>query len=73
MEMLKNKSEAIADQDPNLDKDFAADYNEFFSSSENTVVIRTEWTKKGDYFEKLSLYDNSYSTVLTFGNTTLIK
>jgi hypothetical protein len=73
MEILKNTSEEITDQVSNLNQDFAADYKEIFGSSENTVIVRTEWTKKGDYFEKLSLYDNSYSTVLTLGNTTLIK
>ena len=73
MESQKKSAEIKDDKMCNLEQNFDLDYKEIFSSAENTVVVRTEWTKNGDYFEKLSLYDNSYSTVLTFGNTTLIK
>ena len=53
---------------------FAQDYKKIIDSSMNhTVVIKTEWTKLGDSFTKLSLYDNSYSPVTTLGNTTLFK
>lgn len=73
METQKKALEVRENKVCEVEKDFATDYKEIFSSSENAVIVRTEWTKNGDYFEKLSLYDNSYSTVLTFGNTTLIK
>ena len=73
METLKRISETKENKICQSGQDFTLDYQEIFSSSENTVVVKTEWTKNGDYFEKLSLYDNSYSTILTFGNTTLIK
>lgn len=73
METLKKISETKENKICQSEQDFTLDYQEIFSSSENTVVVKTEWTRKGDYFEKLSLYDNSYSTILTFGNTTLIK
>lgn len=53
--------------------DFIKDYELLLNKSENAVIVKTEWHRKGDYFEKLSLYDASYSTVLTFGHTTLIK
>jgi hypothetical protein len=39
----------------------------------NTVTIQTEWTKDGDYFQKLSMYDDRYTPVITLGSTTLIK
>ena len=55
------------------EKKFVEEYKEIFNTSENTVIIKNEWTNKGDYFQKLSIYDNSYSTVKTFGYTTLIK
>lgn len=73
METLKRNLEIKKDNVINLEQNFDLEYKEIFNSSENTVVIKNEWTKNGDYFEKLSLYDNSYSTVITFGNTTLIK
>ncbi len=55
------------------EKKFVEEYQEIFKSSENTVVVKNEWVNNGDYFEKLSIYDNSYSTILTFGNSTIIK
>jgi len=54
-------------------QDFISEYNDLFRDSYNSVVIRTEWTRKGDFFQKLSMYDDSYSPVRTLGNTTLIK
>lgn len=73
METLKKTSETKENKICQSEQDFTLDYQGIFSSSENAVVVKTEWTRNGDYFEKLSLYDNSYSTILTFGNTTLIK
>ncbi len=52
---------------------FISEYEMIVKPSENSVVIETEWIKKGDYFQKLSLYDNSYRPVQSLGNTTLIK
>ncbi|MBL1279700.1 MAG: hypothetical protein COA33_005485 [Fluviicola sp.] len=54
-------------------KDFTTEYNEVINSSEQSVVIETQWTKDGDFFQKLSMYDNSYVQVETLGSTTLIK
>ncbi len=54
-------------------KDFTTEYNEIISSSEKSVVIETQWEKDGDFFQKLSMYDNSYVPVKTLGSTTLIK
>lgn len=73
MEIEKKSQENEIDKTCQLEQDFTSEYNEIFSSSENTVVVNTEWTKNGDYFEKLSLYDNSYSTILTFGNSSSTK
>ena len=38
-----------------------------------SVVIETQWTKGGDFFQKLSMYDNSYVQIETLGSTILIK
>jgi len=59
--------------DVKIIEEFISDYETIVNSSENSVVIKTEWTKEGDNFQKLSMYDNSYSSVKTFGSTTLIK
>ena len=54
-------------------EEFISDYDMIVNSSENSVVIKTEWTREGDNFQKLSIYDNSYSNIKTLGSTTLIK
>lgn len=54
-------------------EDFTIEYNEILNSSNKSVVIETQWEKDGDYFQKLSMYDNSYVPVETLGSTTLIK
>ena len=73
METKINNSEINEKKYVATEKDFVAEYQEIFKSSENTVVVKNEWVNRGDYFEKLSIYDNSYSTILTFGNSTIIK
>ncbi len=52
---------------------FISEYEKIVKVSKNSVVVETEWTKKGDYFRKFSLYDNSYRPIQTLGHTTLIK
>ncbi len=54
-------------------KDFTVEYDEIINSFEKAVVIETQWAKEGDFFQKLSMYDNSYVSVETLGSTTLIK
>ena len=54
-------------------KNYVSEYNEIFESSENSVVVRNEWAKNGDFFEKITIYDNSYIQFGTLGGTTLIK
>ncbi len=54
-------------------KDFTTEYNEVVKYTEQSVVVETQWAKDGDYFQKLSMYDNSYVQVETLGSTTLIK
>lgn len=54
-------------------KDFTSEYNEIIKNSEKTVVVETQWEKDGDFFQKLSMYDNSYIPVKTLGSTTLIN
>lgn len=54
-------------------KDFVTEYNEIIQVSDNSVVVTTQWQKEGDYFIKLSMYDDSYVPVKTLGSTTLTK
>lgn len=49
-------------------KAFTVEYNEIINSSENSVVIETQWEKKGDFFQKFSMYDNSYIPARTLGS-----
>ena len=52
---------------------YIEDYTSIVYHSDNSVVIINEWKKSGDFFEKFSMYDNSYAPVKTLGNTTLNK
>jgi hypothetical protein len=54
-------------------KDFTSEYNEVIKRSEKTVVVETQWEREGDFFQKLSMYDNSYVPFKTLGSTTLIN
>ena len=54
-------------------QDFTKEYNEIIDSSKTSVVIESEWSKDGDYFQKLSMYDNNYTPIPTLGGTTLIN
>ncbi|UOB18760.1 hypothetical protein [Abyssalbus ytuae] len=53
--------------------DFTNEYNKIIELSKNTISIEQQWRKEGDFFQKLSIYDDSYVTVQTLGSTTLIK
>ena len=54
-------------------QDFTKEYNEIIGSSKTAVVVKSEWSKEGDYFQKLSMYDNNYIPIPTLGETTLIN
>ena len=56
-----------------VNQDFTKEYNVIIDSSKTTVVIESEWSKEGDYFQKLSMYDNNYTPIPTLGGTTLIS
>ena len=53
-------------------QDFIKEYNKIFEPASTSVIVETEWTKKGDYFQKLTMYDNNYVPVPTLDGTTLI-
>jgi len=67
---MKNSSKESQKKE---NQDFVEEYEKIVNYSENSVVIVTEWSKNGDYFQKLTMYDNSYVPIFTLGNTTLIK
>lgn len=49
---------------------FTEDYKEIMNASENTVIVNTQWSEKGDYIKKFSMYED-YSPVEISGSTTL--
>jgi hypothetical protein len=55
------------------DHDLIDEYHSIFENDSNSVVIKSEWEKNGDFFQKFSMYDLSYNPVETLGNTTLIN
>ncbi len=57
----------------NENQDFIKDYNKIVNYSKTSVVIESQWTKLGDNFQKLTMYDNNYTSVPTLGGTTLIN
>ena len=57
----------------NKKQDLVKEYSEIIDSYKTSVVIKSEWTKEGDYFQKLSMYDNNYTSIPTLGETTLIN
>lgn len=54
-------------------KDYTSDYQLIMRNYNDTFLISTQWSKKGDFFEKFSIYDKSYSPIASLGGTTLIK
>lgn len=52
-------------------QNFVNDYNKIVNSSKTSVVVESEWTKSGDSFHKLTMYDNNYASIPTLGETTL--
>jgi hypothetical protein len=67
MERKENKSEPVESMD------FVKEYNQIIDPTDKNVIVKSEWTKEGDYFQKLSMYDNSYTPIPTLGETTLIN
>lgn len=67
MEQLKVITEITNDA-----VEFIQDYEKIVQSTE-TVIVQTEWNEEGDFFKKLTMYDNRYIQVPTLGSTTVIK
>ena len=55
------------------EQDYISDYTSLIGNSLNSVIVKTEWEKEGDFFNKFSMYDESYTPIKTLGSTTLIK
>lgn len=73
METTMKNTEIKELKSTDSEKNFIEEYNEIFNKTENHVVVKNQWASKGDYFEKLTIYDNSYSTIQTFSYTSIIK
>lgn len=54
------------------DQDFIIEHKEITDYGNISVVVNTEWSQQGDFFQKLSTYDQSYMPIKTLGNTTLL-
>ena len=54
-------------------KDFTTEYDEIINYSKKIPIVETQWRKPGDFFQKFTMYDESYVPVKTLGGTTLIK
>lgn len=68
MEKVRKK-EHIKDEN-----EFIIEYEKIVQSSKESVVVENQWKKEGDFFQKLSMYDESYITINTnLGSTTLIN
>ncbi len=52
--------------------EFTEDYFKIVNPNQDTVVVFSEWQKEGDFFKKLTAYDESYETIPSIGGTTLI-
>lgn len=52
---------------------YVTEYKKIVLRDDNSVIINNEWSKKGDYFVKLTIYNNNYVPIRTLGNTTLIS
>lgn len=53
--------------------DFIAEHQKIVNFGERQIPLENRWLRTGDYFQKLSMYDDSYITVQGLGGTTLIK
>jgi hypothetical protein len=54
-------------------EDLKKEYNEIVDHSNSTFIVITEWREEGDFFRKLSVYDDSYVPVNTLEGTTLLN
>lgn len=55
---------------------FISDYKDIMEISLNPVIKNTEWVRKGDAFQKFSMYNPNYKIVpslKSIGYTTLTK
>jgi len=57
----------------NKEKKYIEEHKEIIDSSDTNVVVELEWAKDGDYFQKFSMYDDSYIQIGTLEGTTLTK
>jgi hypothetical protein len=67
---MKTKAKKTKDIE---NQNFVKEHNEIINASKTSVVIVSEWTKAGDYFQKVTMYDNNYTPIPTLGETTLIN
>lgn len=52
---------------------YISDYNQLFNTPIVPIISQKQWLNVGDFFNKFSLYDNSYIPIGTLEGTTLIK
>lgn len=67
---MKNKANKLKKSG---NQNFVKEHHKIVNSSKTSVIVETEWTKSGDNFQKLTMYDNNYTLIPTLGETTLIN
>jgi len=66
---MKKNEKIIAK--PNSSNDFEKEYNNIMKDSFISTSTQKQWVKEGDFFVRLSLYNN-LSPVKTSGSTSLL-
>jgi hypothetical protein len=55
-------------------ENFEKEHAKIVDNHDGAFVVTTEWRKEGDYFKKLSVYDDSYILIYPLnGGTTLLN
>lgn len=56
--MTDNKKH-ISPDDHNNKTDIVEKYNDIMNNFQDNPIFNNEWKKKGDYYEKVSIYDET--------------
>lgn len=57
----------------NNDNILNSDYDIVVNRKDFNFIVKPEWNMQGDYFKKLSIYNENFQPISGLGNTTLIK
>ena len=63
----------LTDIKKNNDHNLISEYEIVVNKNDFSVIVKPEWNMQGDYFKKLSMYNENFQPISGLGNTTLIK